>query len=139
MKFKLVLSIILFSSTVLLAQQKDSLGLYNIALLNRQESEFFNQSFEDQELSFNFFQRKLAYFHEEGTVKGKQSFFKWAKIKKANSQELGLQIIILTEKEQRNLGLFDAIIIVGMHQEMTDELRQQLLNKIQTNKACSLC
>lgn len=139
MKFKLVLSVILFCSTVLFAQQKDSLGLYNITLLNRQESEFFKHYFEDQEVAFDFSQRKVAYFHEEGIVKGKLSFFKWAKIQKANSQELGLRIIILTEKEQQDLGFFDAIIIVGMHQDMTIELRQIILKKLQTSKRCSLC
>lgn len=139
MKFNLVVSVILFCSTVLFAQQKDSLGLYNIALLNQQESEFFKDYFEDENIEFDFAQRKLAYYSEEALIKDKSSFFKWVRNQKANSQEYFFQIIILDEKEQRDLGRFDAIIIVGLHQEMTDELRQQLLKKIQTNKACSLC
>ena len=124
-------------STGLFAQQKDSLGLYNIPLLNHQESQFFKEIFEDEELSFDFSQRRLAFHDEDGSIKDKQSFFD--RVKAQNISKMTYGIIILDENEQRNLGRFDAIIIIGIPQDKTIEMREEILKKLQSKKACSLC
>jgi hypothetical protein len=116
MKMKTVLLFILTLWQIsLFGQLVDSLGIGDNKYFNRQESLLLSQELKDHKKTFDFTNKKLAFIG--GTTGNriwtKEDYFDiYVKPRIARKEKIYLNLIILTKKERKISGNYDALILI---------------------------
>ena len=122
------LILITFLTNIVSGQNIDSLGIDNNPLLNKYESEFLENQLESE--SFDFTNKKVAYYLSLVGLQTKKDFFGDSKTRTSNGQSLSLQIIVLNSEEKIETGGIDAIIIAWSKKQVTPKMRENILKEL---------
>jgi hypothetical protein len=118
----------------LFGQIVDSLGTGDNKYLNRQESLLLSQELKDQKKVFNFINKKLAFI---GGTNGnliwtKEDYFDiYVKPRIARKEKIVPNLIILSKKERRISGDYDALILMPVN-SFTNKQKLKILKELKT-------
>ena len=124
-QFILFLTIIL--SKFAIGQDSDCLGIDKNNILNKHESLFLTKQINN---SFDFNNKKIAFYKSLVGYQSKQDFFKESKEFIKKGQTLSLQIIILTETEKNETRGFNAILVSWSKKTVTTKMRNKLIDEL---------
>ena len=122
------LILITFLTNIVFGQNIDSLGIDNNLLLNKYESEFLKNQLESE--SFDFTNKKVAYYLSLVGLQTKKEFFIDSKKHTNNGHNLSLQIIVLNSEEKIETGGFDAIIVAWSKKQVTPKMKENILKEL---------
>jgi len=124
-----VLSLLILLSSVLHGQEIDSIGIDNNPDINYQESKFLNSQLGQIRDTFDFKNKRVAYYLSLVGYIQKQEYFKEAK-QSENGQNMSLQLIVLNESEKEMTNGFDVIIIAWHKFTITPKFRKILIKEL---------
>jgi len=117
-------------SSVIHGQNIDSIGIDNNPDINYQESKFLNSQLNTIRDTFDFSNKKVAYYLSlVGYIK-KLDYFKEAKQYLENGQNMSLQLIVLNASEKKTTNGFDVIIVAWHKFTITPKFRNLLIKEL---------
>jgi len=125
-----VFLLIIQLSSVIYGQDNDSIGLDNNRDINYQEAKFLNSQLNSICDTFDFKNKKVAYYLSLVGYINKQDYFKEAKQYTEKGQNMSLQIIILNESERETTDGFDVIIVAWHKFTITPKFRNLLIKEL---------
>ena len=129
-KYILFLLIIIPISSVVLGQSIDSIGIDNNPYINYQESIFLNSQLNSIRDTFDFKNKKVAYYLSLVGYIHKLDYFKEAKQYSEKGQTMSLQLIVLSASEKEMTNGFDVIIVSWHKFTITPKFRDTLIKEL---------
>lgn len=145
MKILISTILILFQINIVVGQvsEVEKCGLDNKATVNNYEAKYFNEVFKDRREEFDFSEKVIAFYTGSSgtTMSTKSNYFNGLKNRDRGGKEIhawqsnGTQLLILTDKEKKLSGGYDAILVSWSKHLKQGKSREKLIKKLKNTSS----
>jgi hypothetical protein len=129
---KNILFIALFVVTCLKlhGQKPDSLGIDNISILNSSESSVLNGYFHARNITFNFENKKVAFYESLTGYISKTNFINDMFSRMRSGSNCPIQLIVLDANEKSLTSGYDAILVTWSKFQIDEKYRKSIIDQL---------
>ncbi len=127
----LILFIVLLTTRISTGQTNPGIGTDNNPVVTVQESVFLNSQLKAiKKDTFDFANKKVAYYYSLIGYKQKKDYFIDAKQYLVKGQTMSLQLIVLDESEKKETHGYDVIIVAWYKSQIMRDARAEIIKKL---------
>jgi hypothetical protein len=133
MKNILFITLFVLTCLKLHGQEPDSLGVDNMLSLNLSESSVLNGYFHARNITFNFENKKVAYYESGTGYISKTHFFNDMISRLQSGSNCPIQLIVLDENEKSLTSGYDAILVTWSKFQIYEKYRKSIIDQLRKN------
>ena len=130
MKSIFLIALFMLISIKLTGQESDSLGIDNIPILKLSESSELNGYFHQRNITFNFENKKVAFYKSLTGYISKKDFFSEMISCIQSGSNCPIQLIVLDENERSLTSGYDAILVTWSKFQIYDKYRKSIIDQL---------